>query len=78
LASSLNNLSLRLSNLGRREEALAAIEEAVTTYRALAAERPGVFRNDLISFLRTRARLLEALGRQAEADAARREADGLV
>jgi hypothetical protein len=29
LASSLNNLSLRLADLGRREDALTTIEEAV-------------------------------------------------
>ena len=34
---SLNNLSNRLAGLGRREEALAAIGEAVTVYRQLAA-----------------------------------------
>ena len=36
---SLNNLSI-LADLGRREEALAAVEEAVTVYRALAGPGP--------------------------------------
>jgi tetratricopeptide (TPR) repeat protein len=37
---SLNNQSNRLSDLGRREKALAAIEEAVKLYRGLTAARP--------------------------------------
>ena len=49
LAGSLNNLSVRLADLGRREEALAAIEEAVTIHRELAAARPDAFRPDLAS-----------------------------
>ena len=40
LAGSLNNLSVRLADLGRREEALAAIQEAADIYRELAAARP--------------------------------------
>ena len=44
---SLNNLAIRLAGLGRREEALAAIEEAVTIRRELAAARPDAFRPDL-------------------------------
>ena len=44
---SLNNLSVRLGDLGRREEALAAIEEAITIRRELAAARPDAFRPDL-------------------------------
>ena len=44
---SLNNQSNRLAELGRREEALAAVEEAVTIYRQLAQDRPGAFLPDL-------------------------------
>jgi hypothetical protein len=40
LAASLNNLAHRLGDLGRREEALAAADEAVRHYRALAARGP--------------------------------------
>jgi hypothetical protein len=47
LATSLNNLSVRLGRLGRREDALAAIEEAVTAYRRLAEDRPDAFLPDL-------------------------------
>ena len=47
LAASLNNLSFQLADLGRREDALAAIEEAVSLYRQLAAARPDAFAPDL-------------------------------
>ena len=40
LATSLNNQSARLSDLGRREDALAAIEEAVKIRRRLAEAAP--------------------------------------
>src|SRR5262249_22692337 len=43
LAASLNNLSVRLGELGRQEEGLAAIQEAVTIHRQLAAARPDTF-----------------------------------
>ncbi|MDQ6776288.1 MAG: tetratricopeptide repeat protein, partial [Actinomycetota bacterium] len=43
LASSLNNQSLMLSGLGRREEAGTASEEAVEIYRRLAAKRADKF-----------------------------------
>ena len=43
LALSLNNLSNRLSRLGRREEALKMIEEAVSIYRMQAADQPNAF-----------------------------------
>ena len=40
---SLTNLSVVLGGLGRREDALAAIEEAVTIRRELARARPDAF-----------------------------------
>lgn len=43
LAASLNNQSVFLSDLGWREEVMAAIEEAVTVYQELAGLRPAVF-----------------------------------
>jgi hypothetical protein len=49
---SLNNLSVRLGDLGRREEALAAIEEAVTVRRELAARWPDVYQQELEQSLR--------------------------
>ncbi len=51
LAMALNNLSNRLADLGRREDALAAIEEAAQVYRELAAARPDAFRPALASSL---------------------------
>ena len=45
------HLSNWLSRLGRREEALAAIEEAVTICRQLAAARPDAFLPDLATSL---------------------------
>jgi len=47
----LNNLALRLSDLGRREEALTAAEEAVRLRRALAKTRPDAFIPDLAGSL---------------------------
>ncbi|HSV66542.1 MAG TPA: tetratricopeptide repeat protein [Mycobacteriales bacterium] len=47
LARSLNNLSIRLGELGRREEGLAAVEEAVEAYRRLAETNPAAYQPDL-------------------------------
>ncbi|MGW4666558.1 tetratricopeptide repeat protein, partial [Streptosporangium sandarakinum] len=57
LAMSLNNLSNRLGDLGRREEALEAITEAVTIIRHLAKTHPSVYQENLEQFLRTMERL---------------------
>jgi tetratricopeptide (TPR) repeat protein len=51
----LNNLGYRLSKLGRREDALADAQEALTVYRELAQQRPDAFLPDL-------ARSLGAMG----------------
>jgi tetratricopeptide (TPR) repeat protein len=74
LAQSLNNLSGRLGVLGRREEALAAIEEAVDTYRELAAARPDEFRPGLAMSLYNLANWRTELGRREEALAPAEEA----
>ncbi len=74
LAMSLNNLSNRLGDLGRREEALAAIQEAVTIRRELAAARPDAFRPDLAASLNNLSNRLGDLGRREEALAAIQEA----
>jgi tetratricopeptide (TPR) repeat protein len=76
LASSLNNLSIRLGELGRREEALAAIEEAVPIRRGLAEARPDVFQPDLAGSLNTLSTRLAELGRREDALAAIEEAVG--
>ena len=64
---SLNNQSNRLSGLGRREEALAAIEEAVAAYRELARGRPDAFLPDLAMSLNNQSNRLSGLGRREEA-----------
>ena len=74
LATALNNQSERLADLGRREEALAAIEEAATTYRALAQARPAVFAGRYASSLEAQAAILSELGRDSEAQAVQQEA----
>ena len=75
-AALLNNLANRLSDLGRREEALAAAEEAVGHYRALAAARPDTFSPNLAVSLNSLANMLSDLGRREEALAAAEEAVG--
>ena len=74
LAGSLNNLSNHLSDLGRREEALAAIQEAADTYRELATAHPDAFRPGLATALTVLSNRLGDLGRREEALAAAREA----
>jgi tetratricopeptide (TPR) repeat protein len=74
LAGRLNNLSLRLAELGRREDALAAIAEAVEVRRELAAARPAAFRPDLASVLNNLSLRLADLGRPEDALAAIGEA----
>jgi hypothetical protein len=71
---SLNDLSLRLGDLGRREKALAASAEATGIYRELAAVRPNAFRPDLASSLKN---LAADLGRREKALAASTEATGI-
>ncbi|KZP19810.1 TPR-like protein [Athelia psychrophila] len=74
LAMSLNNLSNRLSGLGRKEEALKAIQEAVDLHRILAAERPAAFNADLATSLNNLSNHLSGLGRKEEALKAIQEA----
>ncbi len=74
----LNNQSVRLSALGRHEEALAAIEEAVKIRRELADKRPDAFRPDLASSLNNMSAFLSALGRHEEALAASEETVSLL
>jgi hypothetical protein len=47
LAASLGNLANQLASLGRREDALAAIQEAADTYRELAARWPEAYQHEL-------------------------------
>ncbi|MER6425527.1 tetratricopeptide repeat protein, partial [Streptomyces sp. NPDC001137] len=62
-----NNLSNRLGETGRREDALAAITEAVDLYRELARQQPDVYRPDLASSLNNLAVRLGDSGRRSEA-----------
>jgi tetratricopeptide (TPR) repeat protein len=71
---SLNNLSNRLSDLGRREEALANSAEAVRIRRQLAEERPDVFLPHLATSLNNLSIGLGDLGRNEEALANAEEA----
>ncbi|MET8858353.1 tetratricopeptide repeat protein, partial [Streptomyces sp. NPDC004579] len=74
LATSLNNLSVRLGELGRREDALTAIEEAVTVRRELAAARPDAFLPDFAMSLNNLSVRLGELGRYEDALTAIEEA----
>ncbi|EXI90554.1 MAG: putative O-linked N-acetylglucosamine transferase, SPINDLY family [Candidatus Accumulibacter regalis] len=74
LAASANTLGIRLSKLGRREEALAASREAVDLYRRLAQDRTDAFLPNLAASLNNLGRDLSALGRREEALAASQEA----
>ena len=77
LATALNNLAVRLGDLGEREAALAAAREAAELYRALAAQRPDAFRPGLAMALNTLANRLSELGEREAAQAAAREAADL-
>ena len=74
LAASLNNLGKMLSELGRREDALAATEEAADLYRKLAAERPDAFLPDLAMSLNNLGSDLSGAGRRDDALAATQKA----
>jgi tetratricopeptide (TPR) repeat protein len=67
LAGWLSDLSVRLGALGRREEALTAIEDAVTIRRRLAEARPDASLPDLAMSLNNLSLRLADLGRREEA-----------
>ncbi|MEW6529660.1 MAG: tetratricopeptide repeat protein [Thermodesulfobacteriota bacterium] len=66
-AGLLNNLGNRLCDLGRREEALKAADEAVTIRRELARARPDAFLPHLAGSLNNLGIRLSDLGRREEA-----------
>ena len=70
----LNNLGTRLSELGRREDALKAAQEAVDIYRRLAKDRPDAFLPYLAGSLNNLGIMLSELGRREEALKAEQEA----
>jgi tetratricopeptide (TPR) repeat protein len=74
VANCFGSLGVRLSKLGRREEALAASQEAVDLYRQLAAARPDAFLPELARSLNNTGVMLSDLGRREEALAAAQEA----
>jgi len=71
------DLSNHLAAEGQWGEALAAIKEAVTIRRQLAADQPGAFLPELASALSNLAHVLETLGRASEARQAQAEADAV-
>jgi tetratricopeptide (TPR) repeat protein len=74
LATRLARLSIRFSNVGRREEALAASQEAVAIYRRLTEAGRHAFLPDLARSLTNLARDLSSLRRREDALAAAQEA----
>ena len=74
LAASLHNLGAMLSDLGRREDALAATQEAVDIRRKLAAQQPDAFLPGLAGSLNNLGAMLSDLGQREEALAAAQEA----
>ncbi|MDW8064250.1 MAG: tetratricopeptide repeat protein [Anaerolineae bacterium] len=72
-----NNLSVALSALGRREEALRVTQEAITLYRQLAKRHPDAFLHELAVSLNNLGNRLADLGRREEALQATQEAVAL-
>ncbi|MGC5259810.1 ATP-binding protein, partial [Streptomyces cyaneofuscatus] len=67
LATALNNQSIGLANLGRREEALDTITRAVEIRETLAAQQPDAFLPVLAGSLSNQSIRLADLGRREEA-----------
>ncbi len=76
LAMALNNLGNRYSEVGRRQEAVAPTEEAVSLYRELATTNPA-FRPDLAMALNNLGIRYSEVGRRQEAVAPTEEAVSL-
>ncbi|MFD4133713.1 tetratricopeptide repeat protein [Streptomyces goshikiensis] len=74
LAASLSNLGGRLSEAGRRAEALTAEQQAVEIYRRLADLDPTAFEPDLATSLSNLGNHLSEAGRRAEALTAEQQA----
>ena len=69
-----HNLSSRLSDLGKREEALKTSQEAVDLYRVLAQRNPDAFQPNLAASLNNLGNMLSELGKHEEALKASQEA----
>jgi tetratricopeptide (TPR) repeat protein len=74
LASRVDKVGMRLSDLGWREEALAASQEAFDIYRRLAQTRPDAFLPDLAISLNNLGIRLSSLGRREDALATSQQA----
>src|SRR5205807_2414235 len=68
LATSLNNLSGRLSNLGRREDAMAAAKEALEILTPYFIAQPDAFRERMRTLAGTYRGVLGQAGREADPD----------
>ncbi|MCU1358021.1 MAG: repeat-containing protein [Acidimicrobiales bacterium] len=77
LPITLNNLSVFLDAVGRREEALAAAEEAVAIYRVLVEVNPAAYTPALAPSLNNLSNRLNTAGRREEALVASEEAVGV-
>ncbi len=73
-AGLLNSLGVALSALGRREDALKAVQEALDIYRKLAETNPQAFLPDLAMSLNNLGTMLSDLGRREDALKAAQEA----
>jgi tetratricopeptide (TPR) repeat protein len=62
-----NNLALRLSNVGRREDALTIASQAVEAYDRLAAANPRAFAGAFAASLNNLATFMKAVGRPDDA-----------
>jgi hypothetical protein len=78
LAASLNTLSVRLGEAGRREQGLTAIEEAVAAYRELAEGNRDAYLPNLDQSLRVHAWIADQLGNADSATTLSAEADRLT
>ncbi|KAF7975809.1 hypothetical protein HWV62_8497 [Athelia sp. TMB] len=76
-AQAYSDLSTSHHNAGQRQEALAAMRQAVTLFRTLAAEHPATHNADLAISLRTLSHRLSDVGKREEALAAIEEAVSL-
>lgn len=74
LGAALHDFGFSLGALGRREETLAATQEAVAIFRRLADTRPDVFLSDLAKALNNLGGRLNSLGQREEALTATQEA----
>ncbi|KAF5338780.1 hypothetical protein D9758_012093 [Tetrapyrgos nigripes] len=65
-AKTLNNLSLRLSDLGRRDEALQAVQQSVAIFRQYCDAAPSLSKATLALSLNNLSNCLSSVGQRAE------------